>query len=70
MITNICGSKIIKDIVDKLLTTDKIKEKSKIDIVELAAEYEYNLILGRREIIHLEAFITGIMKALFTEKKN
>ena len=76
MITNITGTKIIKDITNSLLSNKCIPFESKINIVEIAAEKENNLIKGRREIMHLEPFITGIMKELYynekyqTNKKN
>ncbi|CAH6421761.1 replication factor C [uncultured virus] len=64
MITNFVGSQIIKDIIYKLLTSN-ISFESKLNIVEIAAKYEHNLIRGRREIIHLEAFVVGIMRILY-----
>jgi len=64
MITNINGSDIIRDVVDKLITNNKINDQKKINITEIAATYEYNLILGRREIIHLEAFVISVINIL------
>lgn len=64
MITNISGTQIIKDIIQKLLKNNNVSFKCKIDISEIGAKYEHNLIRGRREIIHLEAFINGIMYSL------
>ena len=64
MITNISGTKIIVDTVNKLLLHPKVPDKYKFNIVELAAKYEYNLIIGRREIIHLDAFIIGVINEL------
>jgi replication factor C subunit 3/5 len=64
MITNITGTQIMKDIVKTIYSTDEINEKRKLYIAEVAAKYEHNLIRGRREIIHLEAFVTGIMHVL------
>ena len=60
MITNISGTQIIKDITDQLITKN-ILNKNKIDIVEMASIFEHNLIRGRREIKHLETFITSVM---------
>lgn len=68
MITNITGSQIIKDLVKKILLNNTIPLKSKMDIVELSAKYEHNLIRGRREIIHLEAFITHVITTLKFDK--
>ena len=64
MITNITGSQIIKDIINKLLENKNINEECKLNIIEVAAKFEHNLIRGRREIIHLEAFIAGIIYIL------
>lgn len=74
MITNIEGSQIMKDIVEILLIEPEISFGCKSQIVEIAAKYEHNLIRGRREIIHLEAFVINIMNVLHihnrpTEKK-
>jgi len=67
MITNIDGTTIIKDIVKKILETD-ISIETKINIIELAANYEHNLIRGRREIIHLESFIIKSMEMIYKTK--
>ncbi|MCJ7636231.1 MAG: hypothetical protein MUO21_01940 [Nitrososphaeraceae archaeon] len=64
MITNINGTKIMKDIVKNILRSKTINEKGKLGIAEIAAKYEHNMIRGRREIIHLEAFIFGVMSVL------
>lgn len=67
MITNISGTQIIKDLVKKLLEIKDISFECKIEIPEISAKFEHNLIRGRREIIHLEAFINDVM---FTLAKN
>jgi len=64
MITNITGSQIIKDIVKKLFSSVSINENCKLNIAEVAAKFEHNLIRGRREIIHLEGFVAGIIYVL------
>ncbi|ARF09429.1 replication factor C small subunit [Indivirus ILV1] len=64
MITNISGTKIMKDIVNCIFLSKNFNEKSKLGIAEIAAKYEHNMIRGRREIIHLEAFIFGVMNIL------
>jgi len=69
MITNINGTQIIKEIVNKLLKLNNINNECKYEIVKNSAIYEHNLILGRREIIHLEAFITSIMYCLYKLNK-
>lgn len=65
MITNINGTQIMTDIVIKLDESDKISDKAKYYIRELATRFEYNLVRGRREIIHHEAFILETMAMLY-----
>jgi replication factor C subunit 3/5 len=64
MITNIEGTQIIKDILLKILEHEAISDKSKMIITNNASNFEHNLIRGRREIIHLEAFINSIIGTL------
>lgn len=66
MITNVSGSQIIKDLINELFKTN-ISEQCKLNIVEIAAKFEHNLIRGRREIIHLEAFIAGLIYILMEQ---
>jgi replication factor C subunit 3/5 len=65
MITNVTGTQIIKDITTLLFANPHVTEYCKLGIAEFAAKYEHNLIRGRREIIHLEAFISSVMFLLF-----
>jgi replication factor C subunit 3/5 len=69
LITNIEGSQIIKDITNKIVRRKDITFECKSEIVEKAAKYEHNLIRGRREIIHLEAFILGVMTSIYNHTK-
>ena len=69
LITNITGTKIIVDLVDKLMLHPKIPDECKILIPEIAAECECNLVQGRREIMHLDLFVISIM-ALLDENSN
>jgi len=64
LITNITGTKIIVDLVDKLMLHPKIPDECKILIPEIAAECECNLVQGRREIMHLDLFIISVMALL------
>lgn len=64
-ITNYKCTKILKDILDNILKRDTINDMSKIAIIEMADEAEYNLIRGRHDIVHIESFIVKIMKHLF-----
>lgn len=64
MITNITGTQIIKDIVNRLYSNINLTDNCKMNIAEVAAKFEHNLIIGRREINHLEAFIAGTIYVL------
>lgn len=65
MITNISGSKIIRDITDKLCDNDDIPDECKYDIINYMAYFEHNIIRCRRMIMHIEAPIIKIMKRLY-----
>lgn len=64
MITNINCTKIIKDLLNKLITSNKIALKQIINITKIASNMEYNLISGRHEIFHLESFINSVKNIL------
>lgn len=69
MITNIPESKIIIMITDELLDRDlpnEVLEK----IVDKAEKYEHRLVLSRRQIFQLDAFIVSVMNAVRTGGKN
>ena len=72
MITNIKGSDIITLLLDILL--ERINDDSiRTKIIQIASDAEYNLIHGRRDIMHLDFFILGVIKELidnnYSEKK-
>ena len=63
LITNIKGSEIIISLLDlliKRIDDDEINSR----IIGYASDAEYNLIHGRREIIHIDYFINGVMMEL------
>lgn len=67
MITNISSNIIIKDILNIILTKldeypDSKNKSSKI--IDHASNFEYRLSKGRRDIIHIEAFILNVMDVL------
>ena len=69
MITNISSNVIIKDILDIILIkldNDKYNDsKNKSgQIIDYASNFEYRLSKGRRDIIHIEAFILNIINVL------
>lgn len=60
LISNISGSEIMIELMEKLINYDYDKDlKSKI--IESFAKYEYRLIKGKRNIIHLESLIIHII---------
>ena len=62
-ITNIDTQLIIKELMNKLLMkVDSLDLKSKI--IEVSSSYEFRLNLGKRHIIHLEAYINTIIYVL------
>lgn len=64
MITNISSNVIIKDILNIILTKLDVYPDSKVKstkIIDYASNFEYRLSKGRRDIIHIEAFILNIM---------
>ena len=64
LITNIDGSKIIRDLVIELCNSNTIKEEDKFKIIEESTKYEYNLLRGRHEIMHLEGFVMAIFNII------
>ena len=63
LINNITATQIIKEIVNYFIKDSKYKLKL-IDIVNAASEYEYRISKGRRDIIHIEAFVILIMNII------
>ena len=64
MITNIKGTTSIIDILDKIVKRSDINNTIKTKIVNIAADMEYNMIKGRREIIHFDNFIMQLFEVL------
>ena len=67
MISNMSSNVIIKDILNKILF--KISDRpNAIDIsskiINYASEFEYRLSKGRRDIIHIEAFILNVLSTI------
>lgn len=69
LITNIKGSEIITTLMDQLIRkidNNEINAK----IIQCASDAEFNLIHGRRDIIHIDYFVTGVMRELRKYNKN
>ena len=66
LITNIDGSKLIRDVVIAISKrTDKIlSEDKKFKILKSSTKFEHNLLRGRHDIMHLEGFMMDIIYIL------
>ena len=64
IITNFSGTDIITNILIKLINNDKIKEKQKINIINICKDVEYNMIKCRREINQFDMLIISIIDIL------
>jgi len=60
-ITNYTGTDIIKNIVNRILLLPILSDEKKVKIVQLCSDVEYNMIIGRREIIQFDLLIIMIM---------
>jgi replication factor C subunit 3/5 len=72
LITNISSNIIIKDVLNIILLKINNYPNSKelsTKIIDYASEYEYRLSKGRRDIIHIEAFMMNIINTLQNNNK-
>jgi replication factor C subunit 3/5 len=63
-ITNYEGVKIIRDVLEHIVNENDMTEECKLNIIIKTAELEYNLLRGRREIIHFDSVVTMITKMI------
>ena len=71
LITNISSNIIIKDVLNIILLKINNYSNSKelaTKIIDYASEFEYRLSKGRRDIIHIEAFMMNIINTLQNRK--
>lgn len=64
MMTNYEPTTILRDIVNGFLVMDNVSDICKINIALHAASVEHDIIRGRRDIIHFDAFIINVMRFL------
>jgi len=64
LLTNISGNFIIQTIMTELCKRNDISQIQKNQIVKISSKYDYNITLGRREIIHLDGFIVELILIL------
>jgi DNA polymerase III delta prime subunit len=67
-ITNFSSTDIIKCIINKILLIDSISDHKKMEIVQLCSDVEYQMIIGRREIIQYDLLIIMIMNIINKKK--
>lgn len=65
-ITNYEGVKIVRDITRELIKSEKLTEECKINIIVSVSEIEYDMLRGRREVIHFDRFVVSIMDMIQT----
>ena len=64
LITNISGGNIIRDITTFLCSQKSISNIDKFRIIEMASKYDHNFARGRRDTMHLEAFMCHVISIL------
>ena len=67
MITNYEATTILRDLVNALCLNERISDKIKQKIVWETADFEYQLVKGRRHILQFDAFILTFMNILDKE---
>ena len=70
MITNVSGKYIIRNIVENIINSDWINEQRKFNIIKASSKFEHNLVIGRRDIVHLEAFIQRTLREFYEYNKE
>lgn len=58
----ISGETILRTLLDSLLLA--VPPKHQAALIHLAAKYDHNMKLGTKPILHLEAFVAGVMKLI------
>lgn len=64
MTSNISETRIVRMILDDLIFRENINIKALEVIVDKGATYEHRLVMSRRQIFQLDAFVVSIMKAV------
>ena len=63
-ITNFSSTDIIKNIINRILLIDSISDDKKMEIVQICSDVEYQMIIGRRDIIQYDLLIIMIMNII------
>jgi len=69
-ITTFTHDQIIQDMMNNMMMHPDLDETLKIKIIVRVAELEYNLIRGRRAIIHFDSIVASIMSILNSSKNS
>jgi replication factor C subunit 3/5 len=64
IITNFTGTQILSEILTKLIQCKNISEKSKVEIIKIFSDGEFNMIKGRREINQYDMIIINVFDKL------
>jgi hypothetical protein len=60
IITNFTGTEILSEILTKLIQTKNIPDKTKVEIIKIFSDGEFNMIKGRREINQYDMIIINV----------
>jgi replication factor C subunit 3/5 len=63
-ITNFTHNQILSDIVKNIMLSNKLNDICKINIMTKISELEYNMIRGRRAIIHFDSIVVAVMNII------
>jgi replication factor C subunit 3/5 len=69
MITNYDAVSILRELENRLIQTKGLSEECRINIILIGSQVEYQLIRGRRDIIHFDQFVTQTMHAINMSRK-
>jgi DNA polymerase III delta prime subunit len=70
MITNYIPVEILKSIMKEFLHRDTLSEKTKMEIIMQTSKTEYDMVRARREIIHFDAYVSAVMRIIFTNRQQ
>lgn len=69
IITNLQPTYIVTTVTDKLLQQSGLTEEQIYNIISITADYDHRILLCRRPIIQIEAYIINIFKILHSKKQ-
>jgi DNA polymerase III delta prime subunit len=70
MITNFSPVEILRSIMTNFLTRPNISEQAKMEIIMQTSKTEYDMVRARREIIHFDAYVSAVMRIIYTSRKT